>query len=190
MKFLSQWFVVRRKKKDFSTRETTDILDGCFSCEFADNYPLKLNGSLTKEDFEKSINEINSSCRLLIKEKVSFVICFFSILIGFPLAVFGGILQEIFHEKFYFIFVAFGVFMIIIGMFFYILCYVKINSNRWKRIEKQVALQSLEFVHWQIHEMKDSKEFNLIDFHVNIIFELIVTNEIYFSMKLYLNAIQ
>ncbi|CAF1507218.1 unnamed protein product [Adineta ricciae] len=150
---------------NFNEISIPTIRYGCFSCELDDNYLLKLNGLLKREEFEKSINEINSSCRLSLKGKVSFVICLFSILIGLPLTICGGIIEEISHEKLFLILVAFGVLMIIFGMFFYILCYVKINSNRWKRIKQQVDCQSSKLVQWQIHKIKDSKEFNLIDFY-------------------------
>jgi hypothetical protein len=155
------------------------FIDGCFHCQFDENYPRELNGILSEEEFVRSIESMNASSRLSSLQKLSVFLSILILLIGLTLSILGGILQETLHEKKYFVLVGCGVLMIIGGSLFYLFVYLKINENRSVRMNRQIEFESMKYSHrtgqslrWMLKQTPSTSKshrhehFNFIDYQV------------------------
>ncbi|UJR16846.1 hypothetical protein I4U23_003745 [Adineta vaga] len=101
------------------------IQTGCVTIEFDSSYPFHLSGIINRDEYQKSIQQLN--------------------LIGMTLTILGAVLQENSSVTQFPRITGFGIILLFCGSFFSLIGFSVIQHQRTKQLQHIIALESMKY---------------------------------------------
>ncbi|CAF1159291.1 unnamed protein product [Adineta ricciae] len=122
------------------------IQTGCVTIEFDSSYPLHLIGIISRDEYQKSIQQIN---RVFSSNRMTFLVCIisgFCLVIGMTLVILGAALQVNSRDNQFPPITGAGITLLFCGATFALIGLCAMQYRRTKQLQQAIAKESLKYL--------------------------------------------